>query len=428
MDKQAGIQKPPAGGEDGARHARHLRGLNLQRVLAVAMDRPASFTRAELIEATGLSAPTVGSLASELIGLGVVLDRGAGPSSGGRRPSCMEFNARYGYVAGIDLGPTRTRLAVADLRGERIAHRIMSTPSGLGPEPLLLAIAAALRTLMNEAGAPMQRLLAVGAGAPGAVDCQHGIVTMAPNLRDWSRVPMRDILQGALGAPVIVENDVNLALLGEHWRGAARGHDTCAFVFVGTGIGAAVLIDGHLHRGHNYMAGEIAMMYVGPQYVDVDFGPRGCLEALAGREALAARWPRANRADGGWVGDLFAAAQNGDDEARRAVEDTARLIAIAVANVGTVVDPSLIVLGGGLLAQAEPLFHEVRRTVAKIARTPVEVVPSALGKEAPLQGSLLVASREARRQLRLRLKEPRTSKALPKIRRHRPASEDPPDL
>jgi glucokinase len=127
--------------EGGARHAAHLRGLNLDRVLSVAMDRPGTFTRAELIEATGLSAPTVGSLASDLIRSGVVRDLGAGPSSGGRRPAFMEFNARHGYVAGIDLGPTRTRLAVADLRGERLTERIVPTPSGLPPASLLARIA-----------------------------------------------------------------------------------------------------------------------------------------------------------------------------------------------------------------------------------------------------------------------------------------------
>src|SRR5512132_4540884 len=115
---------PGAGHDGGARHATHLRGLNLERVLNVAMDRPDSFTRAELIEATGLSAPTVGSLVSHLIRSGVVRELGAGPSRGGRRPAFMEFNARHGYVAGIDLGPTRTRLSVADLRGERLAHEV----------------------------------------------------------------------------------------------------------------------------------------------------------------------------------------------------------------------------------------------------------------------------------------------------------------
>jgi predicted NBD/HSP70 family sugar kinase len=398
------------GPDAGARHAAHLRGLNLERVLGVAMERPRSFTRAGLVEATGLSAPTVGSLAAHLIGTGLLRDLGTGPSSGGRRPAFMEFNARHGYVAGIDLGPTHTRLAVADLRGEPLAHRIVPTPLHRSPAALLGRLASSLRTLMREAQAPADRLLAVGAGAPGAVDRDRGIVSLAPNLEGWTRVPMRDVLETALEAPVLVENDVNLAVLGEHWRGAARGHETCAFVFVGTGIGAGVLIDGELHRGHHFMAGEIAVMCMGPQYVDVDFGSRGCLETLAGLKALAGRWPGAAQADPArWVADLFEAAQRGDREARKAIHETARLIAIAVANVGAVLDPSLVVLGGALFAQAEPLIHEVRTIVGRIGRAPLEIVLSALGKEAPLAGSLLVAAKEAREILRRQLRHSRTA-------------------
>jgi len=405
--RRAGGQASAAGsgGDSG-----HLRRLNLDRVLLVAMDRADSFTRAELIEATGLSAPTVGSLVSHLVRSGVVRELGTGPSRGGRRPSFMEFNARHGYVAGIDLGPTRTRLSVADLRGEPLAHRIVPTPAGVRADALRSRMAAVVRAMMREAGAPPERLLAVTAGAPGVVDYERGMVLLAPNLDGWSNVPVREILERALDAPVVVENDVNLAVLGEHWRGAARGHGTCAFLFVGTGIGAGVLIDGELHRGHHFMAGEIAVMCMGPQFVDVDFGSRGCLETLAGLQGLAARWPRSARGDPArWMAELFEAAQKGDRAARHAVDETARLIGIAVANVGAVVDPSLIVLGGALFAQADPLVHEVRKVVRRIARAPLEIVVSALGKEAPLWGSLLVASREARRHVRLRMREARVT-------------------
>jgi predicted NBD/HSP70 family sugar kinase len=404
--------RAPRGRDDGgARHAGHLRDLNLERVLNVALDRPGSFTRAELIEATGLSAPTVGSLASDLIRSGVVKDLGTGPSSGGRRPFFMELNARHWYVAGIDVGPTRTRLAVADLRGTRIADRIVDTPTGVEPAVLLQRIAAGLKTLMREAGAPANRLIVVGAGAPGAVESVTGTVSFAPNLKGWTRVPMRDILEKALGAAVLVENDVNLAVLGEHWQGAAKGHDTCAFVFVGTGIGAGILIDGALHRGNSYMAGEIAVMCMGPQYAQVDYGTRGCLETLAGLQALAGRWPSGARGDPAqWMADLFAAAEAGDKAARRAVDETATLIGIAVANVAAVMDPSLIVLGGAIMAQGGPLVVAVRKVVERIARAPVELVVSALGKDAPLCGCLLVAATEARKQVRLRLGEERMAR------------------
>src|SRR5919106_4214626 len=160
-----------------------LRGRNLERLLAVAMSCPGPFTRAELIEATGFSGPTVSPLGSQLIARGLTRKVGTGPSRGGRRPSLMEFNAQHGFVAGIDLGPTRTRLAIADLRGDRLAHRIIPTPSRLAPPVALRKIANAVRELMLEAGAPPHRLLTVGAGAPGVVDPDLGIVVVSPNLK-----------------------------------------------------------------------------------------------------------------------------------------------------------------------------------------------------------------------------------------------------
>jgi glucokinase len=197
---------------------------------------------------------------------------------------------------------------------------------------------------------------------------------------------------------------VNLALLGEQWRGAARGHETCAFVFVGTGLGAAFLIKGELHHGYHYMAGEIGVMCMGPQFVNVDFGSRGCLETLAGMDALRARWPDAAREDPAhWVMDLVAAADGGDATAQRALHETAQLIAIAAANVCTVIDPSVLVLGGAMFAQAGRLVEMVRSVVQKQSRTSFDVVLSELGKEAPLAGCLHVAAREARMRLRRQL-------------------------
>jgi len=384
-----------------ARHASHLRSLNLDRVLSVAMDQTGTFTRAELSDATGLSGPTVGSLAANLIRAGLITDLGTGRSRGGRKPSLMEFNGRHGFVAGIDLGPTRTRLAIADLRGDLVAHRIVQTPTQLPPDGLLRFIATALRSLAREKDVAYERIRVVTAGVPGPVNLERGTVAFAPNLPGWRDVAVLSILQSALDTTIVVENDVNLALLGERWRGVARGHDTCAFVFVGTGFGAAFLINGRLHHGHHYMAGEIGLMCMGIEFADVDVGSRGNLETLAGLDALRARWPDAKREDPAhWVTDLMAAADAGDAAAQRAVHDTARLIGIAVANVGTVVDPSIIVLGGAMFAQAPRLVELVRDVVHKLTRTSFDIVLSELGKEAPLAGCLLVASAEVRAQLR----------------------------
>jgi predicted NBD/HSP70 family sugar kinase len=396
--------------EGEARSAPHLRRLNRERILAIAMDRPEPFTRAQLTAATGLSAPTVGDLAAELIRAGLLRDLGAGPSRGGRRPAVMEFDARYGFTVGIALGSTKTQLALADLRGERLAHRVMPTPR-TGPTRALAQLAAWTRTLLRDAGVPRDKLMAAAVGVPGAVDRERGmVVALTPNLKGWSSVPVAELLGRSLGVPVVVENDVNLAVLGEHWRGAARGHDTCAFIHVGTGIGAGILVEGHLHRGHHYLAGEIGLTCLGPQYVETDFGARGCLETLAGMGGLLVRWNGGAKGRDG-AAPLLEAAAAGDRAARRAIGEAATLIGIATANLSLALDPSLIALGGALTAQEECFVGEVRRVVGRIIPRPPEIVVSSLGREAPLWGGLLLATNEAHAVVRGRLRAPAASRA-----------------
>jgi predicted NBD/HSP70 family sugar kinase len=403
------------GADSDARHAAHLRGLNLDRVLLAALEHRGPFTRAELIDATSLSAPTVGSLSSQLIRSGLLRDLGAGPSSGGRRPACMELNARYGFVASIDLQPERTRLALGDLRGELLSQRVVPTPVQRRPGPLLAQVAQQLRALLGDARVPAGRLLAVAAGAPGAVDHERGVVVaLAPNLDGWQRVPMGALLSRALQAPVTVENDVNLAILGERWQGAARGHDTCAFVSVGTGIGAGVVVGGRLHRGHHFQAGEIALMCMGPEHAATDFGARGCLETLVGLDALAARWRRRPaRASAGAsqarVAELFQAAARGERRARALVDEAAKLVGMAVANLCVVLDPSLVVLGGTLITQGGPLLQQVRRVVRGIVPSSSRIELPTLGEDAALWGGLQVAMLHARERLRQRLRRARAA-------------------
>ncbi len=372
------------------------------------MDHPRPFTRAELIEATGFSAPTVGSLVAHLIRRGLVRDLGAGPSRGGRRPSFMEFDARHGFVAAIAVGVSKTQLAVADLRGERLAHCVMATPRDLHPKALLSRVAAAPAACSRARRAiPRERLLAVGVGLPGLVDRERGtVVALAPGLKEWFDVPVGRILTDALGAPVEVENDVNLAVLGEHWRGAARGHDTCAYVNVGTGIGAGVLIEGRLHRGHHSWPARSPSCAWRPSTP----------ERTSATTGASRPWPASRRSPRGgragrfrepdrWVAELYDAAGNGDDEARAVVEEVATLVGIAAANLSLVIDPSLVVVGGTVPVPDSLFMEHVQRTAAGILPSPVEVVASALGEEAPLWGGLLVATTHARHELRMQLHE-----------------------
>jgi predicted NBD/HSP70 family sugar kinase len=399
--------KTKAASDTEARHPRQLRWANMDRVLAATMGRVGPLTRAELTSITSLSAPTVGSLATELVSLGLLRELGHGPSTGGRRPQALEFNADFGVVAGIVLEASTTRLALADLAGRTLAAVERETPQGEGPERLLTWMSGLIRDMRSDAGVPAgRRLLAVTAGLPGAVDHERGtVVGLMPGFRSWENLAVGPYLERLAAAPVVVENDVNLAVLGEHWRGAAQGHDTCVFVSLGVGIGAGILIGGELHRGHHSLAGEIAVMCMGAEHFARDFGSRGCLETLVGLDAIVRRWrPDAREDPPRQAARLLEAARAGDPVALRAIEDAAVLVGMAASHVSLVIDPSLLVLSGPLLGSGGEMLERVRQVVARIIPRPPKVVCSILGDQAMLAGSILVATQEARARLRRRLR------------------------
>lgn len=410
-----------------ARHPRQLRRVNMDRVLAATMATPEPQTRAELMKATGLSAPTVGSLATELVRLGLLRELGRGPSTGGRPPRALQFNADYGLAAGIVLGPRTTRLALADLAGRTLAATEAQTPENEGPERLLAWMSTLIGSLLAEAGIPhARRLLAVTAGLPGAVDRARGtVVGLMPGFRSWENVALGASLERLVGAPVVAENDVNLAILGEHWRGAAQGHDTCVFIAHGVGLGAGILIGGELHRGQHSLAGEIAVMCMASQYLAQDFGSRGCLESLAGLDVVLGRWrPDARGSIQQQTADLLGAARNREPEAVRAIDEAATLIGMAAAHVSLVIDPSLLVLSGPLVGTGGEVLERVRSVVSRIIPRPPRVVCSALGDQAMISGSLLVATQEARGRLRQHLRDGRGRAAGARMRPGSPGALD----
>jgi len=226
------------------------------------------------------------------------------------------------------------------------------------------------------------------------VNPETGTVGAAANLAGWIDVPVAEMLRRRLPVPVQVENDVNMAALGEMWRGAGRGHRHILFVAPGTGIGGGVIIDGRLHRGAHRFAGEIGYSCPGPEHLEADYGLLGRLEALASgpgllrraRQRLGERLPADATAR-----DVFEMARAGDAEAIALCEETATLIGIAVGNVVTVLDPEIIVFGGGMSREGEALLSRVREVVYRIVPVKPEIVVSTLGEDAQLYGAALLA-------------------------------------
>ena len=342
--------------------------------------RHGPISRAALAKRSRLSAPTVWALVDDLlVRRGLVREVGIGESSGGRPPVMLDFNAEFGYLAGVDIGSRRVRFALSDLRG-RVLRR------GEGPTPgsrdaVIDFIRTGIRQLFVDSPRDCRKLLAIGAGAPGMTDVAEGRVLNAVNIPGWTDVPLRDLLRDTFGVPVTVDNDVNMAVLGEQWAGRAQGVSDVVYIALGAGVGAGILINGRLHRGCRWHAGEIGRMNLDFHQWQTDYGDQGFLESAVGANAIA-------QAGAVETTRVFEAAKQGDAEAARIVEQVALYLGTAVANITTVLDPALVVFGGGVSHVGEQLLEPIRKVVARIVPNVPDIQLTALGDDAALYGSL----------------------------------------
>lgn len=304
---------------------------------------------------------------------------------------------------GIDLGGTKCHGVVLDGSGEVLAeHREPTRQGNDGVVAVLSDVAGVLR-------AEVPGVAAIGVGVPGLVDAS-GLLRVAPNVPEVHDLDVRGVLGERLGLPVVVDNDATAACWAEHELGAARGADDCLLVTLGTGIGGGIVSNGRLVRGAHGYAGEFGHMTVdatGPLCI---CGQRGCWERYASGNGLAwlAREAAANGRAGsvlaGASGDIeavrgehvTAAAAAGDAEARAIMSTFARWIGLGLANLANIFDPSVIVLGGGLVEASETLLAPVRAaleelTLGTAARPQLHVVPAALGERAGSIGAALLA-------------------------------------
>jgi glucokinase len=317
-----------------------------------------------------------------------------------------------GLFAGADVRGTNQTVALARGDGTLLATLRRRTPPGGTAQDVLANVLGMLRDGLGSAGMrdPRSELIRIGIGFGGPVDQKRGTVVDSHHVPGWTDFPLRDTVALELGAPVVLENDANAAALGEARFGAGRGHHSVLYVNVGTGIGAGIVLDGRIYGGTHGMAGEIGHVTVAPDGPQCDCGKRGCLEALAsgrsiGRRARerAAEYPVAAAAlvarAGGQIDavgstHVFAAAAAGDSFAGEVVADTARHLGLALGNASNLLDPDVIVIGGGVAAAGPLLFDPLRRALAShcMPGLPVPaVVPAALGYDAGVLGALALA-------------------------------------
>lgn len=368
-----------------------LRALNERTVLeAIRADAPIS--RAELSRRVGISKPTVSLALQSLLDAQLVREVHGGGNRGRYGATLFESVAEARLVLGLDMGARYLRGAICDLHGDVRARQDVPTADA---DALALLDAAAELKQQLIAACELSPDAIDGAtiGVPGAVDPVTGDVRLAENIAGLEGVEVGRELEARIAVPVSVENDINLAAVGERWRGVARGVENFAFLSVGTGLGAGIVIRGELHRGHHGAAGELDFA-LGAEAGERDDPCAAALSAVAatlageGRLATSLTAPYA-------VPMIFGAARSGDDLAHAVVEEAARRIAVHIAPIAAVADLELVVLGGGIGANGDLLLAPIReRLDAQLPFAPrVEV--SSLGDAAVLTGALAIGLRSA---------------------------------
>ncbi|MBD7917554.1 ROK family transcriptional regulator [Cellulomonas sp. Sa3CUA2] len=374
-----------------------------------------TISRVELTRATGLTAATVSTAVRHLIDDGLVVEAGRAESTGGKPRMLLQLDPAARHAVGVHLDHAGITYVIADLAGQVVARWRRPGTGTDDPRDVVARIAAEIAATVARVGIDPDRLLGLGVVSPGPLSTATGMTLAPPVMQHWAEFPLADALEDAVGLPVLLDNDATASALGEYWSGGVPTGAVCAALYMGTGIGAGIIVDGTVYRGRSSNAGEI-----GHVCVDVDgpacwCGSRGCIEAFAGPAAVVARATEAGvRLPGRSVPEDFAAlsraAARGEEVPVRLLADSARYVATAAQVLANVLDLDLLVLTGASFAHAGSLYLPVvqeRLTGGFFARGThdVRVTISSQASAAPAVGAaaLVLQAELAPRQAGLRM-------------------------
>jgi glucokinase-like ROK family protein len=350
-------------------------------------------TRADLAALTGMARSTVSQRVEALIAQRLVYEADEGPSTGGRPPRTFVFNKEAGVVLAADLGATHSRLAITDLAGEVLAEHAEDLEISDGPEPVLAWLRESFDGLLEDIGRGPADVRGVGVGVPGPVEFATGRPVNPPIMPGWDNHPISDELGDHYDAPVLVDNDVNIMALGEHWS-AWPDSEHLLYVKVGTGIGCGIVAGGEIHRGAEGAAGDIGHIRVtSDESVVCRCGNLGCLEAVAGGGAIAARLTESGVEAHG-SRDVVAQVRAGNGDAVRLVRQGGRMLGTVLASLVNFFNPAVIVIGGDVAEAHEQLLAGVREVVYQrslpLATRHLRVVRNSLGDRAGVTGAAVM--------------------------------------
>ncbi len=352
-------------------------------------------TRSALAPVTGLSRAAIAQRVDLLIARGLLVETEPAATDRGRPPLTLDLASDTVLVAGVDLGATHSRIALATLGGHVLAEEARRLDINDGPERVLTDVAECLEALLAHAGRPSTHVRALGIGVPGPVEASTGTVIRPPIMQGWDGYRVPAFFQSRYPAPVLVDNDVNMMAFGEYAHRRASEH--LLYVKVGTGIGCGIVSSGVPHRGASGAAGDIGHIQL-PGHEDVlcHCGNTGCVEAVASGAAIAAALREAGIPAQG-ARDVVRLVSEGHPAARRQVRLAGQRIGEVLASLVSFHNPDTIVIGGILAQLHEDLLADVRgviyRRALPLATRSLAIETSVLGERAGVLGAARLATR-----------------------------------
>lgn len=308
------------------------------------------------------------------------------------------------YVVGVDLGGTKISTALSNLNGEVISQTTVPTNANEGEIPVLNRIIESIEKVIKDGSVTYKDIKGIGIGSPGPLDAEKGTIIYTPNL-PFKNFNLVEPINKKFGAPVFLDNDANVAAIGEYMFGAGKGAKDVVFFTVSTGIGGGAILNGKVYRGHTSNALEIGHMTVAPDGPRCNCGNIGCVEATSsgtsiakrGQEALTSKVETTLRKYEGTITsyEVFTEAAAGDPVCVDIINNALNYLGIAVANAVSIFDPEIIIIGGGVSKAGDIVFDTVRKVVDKrcfksMAES-VKIVPAGLGTDAGVVGAVALA-------------------------------------
>lgn len=350
-------------------------------------------SRAQIAKDTSLTPPTVSSIVKELMEQGLVSESELGHSSGGRKPTMLHINTNAFYVIGIDAGPETVEGVLTDLSGEILYRTSSLLKKSITNDQFIAILKETTNTIFQLSNIDQDKIIGIGIAMHGVVDINTGTSLVAPilNLRN---IPIKEELEKEFNLTIKVENDARAMALGEYWFGGHGDVDSMVAVNIGRGVGAGIVMDGKLYHGALGIAGEIGHMTIDMNGSLCECGNRGCLQTLVSGPAIAARASKQIPGNGSVLSgkEVFEQAQRNDPFSIELLYETGAIIGVGLVNLIHLVNPSKIVLGGGVMKSEKFILSAILESIERRAMTAVakqtSVMVTKLGDEATLLGAV----------------------------------------